>query len=93
MMTIDEINDYLYHRQGYEDIKGAIHTCMYVCMLHGCSNVCIIYYPVPYIKSKNDRNVQKKGINCMKYEVVIFVQCLPLLLRLNSVAQHSLLST
>ena len=53
--------------------KGAIHT--YVCMLHGCSNVCIsnlfqfiliiyIYYPVPYIKSKNDRNVQKKGINC-----------------------------
>ena len=28
MMTIDEINDYLYHRQGYEDIKGAIHTYM-----------------------------------------------------------------
>jgi len=59
-MTIDEINDYLYHRQGYEDIKGAIHTCMYVCMLHGCSNVCIsnlfqfilIIYTTRYLTSK-----------------------------------------
>jgi hypothetical protein len=32
MMTIDEINDYLYHRQGYEDIKGAIHTYVCICM-------------------------------------------------------------
>lgn len=48
MMTIDEINDYLYHRQGYEDIKGAIHT-MYVCFMDA---VMYVLYTTRYLTSK-----------------------------------------